>query len=68
MTKSQYVDNLSKYNYDISKLVMGIAVIGNLISEQFSSKALWIGLGVAVIFLMFGYILDRLEVLNNDQH
>lgn len=68
MMNKKQVDNLAKYNYDISKLVMGVAVIGNLISDQFSSKALWIGLGVAVIFLIFGNILDRLEASNNDQH
>ena len=67
MMNKKQIDNLSKYCYDISKLVMGVAVVGNFISNKFSLKTLWIGLVVALIFLTFGHLLDR-EVNNNDGH
>ena len=68
MLNKKQIDNLSKYCYDISKLVMGLAVVGNFISDKFSLKALWIGLVCTLIFLIFGHLLDRLEVNKNDEH
>lgn len=66
MNKKQ-LDNLSKYCYDISKLVIGLMVIGNLISDNFSMRAFVIGLAVGMILLIFGHLLDRLEVPQNDK-
>ena len=66
MLKQKQIDNLSKYCYDISKLVMGLAVIGNFISDKLSLEALWIGLVCTLVFLIFGHLLDRLEVKKDD--
>ncbi len=67
MLKQKQIDNLSKYCYDVSKLVMGLAVIGNFLSNNLSMTALGIGLSCTLIFLIFGHLLDRLEVNKNDQ-
>ena len=66
MMNKKQIDNLSKYCYDISKLVMGFTVVGNFVSNKFSLKTLLIGLVAALIFLIFGHLLDRLEVDKND--
>jgi len=68
MLKQKQIDNLSKYCYDISKLVMGIAVVGNFISDKFSWGALWIGLITAIVLLIIGFVIDLMEVSNNDKH
>ena len=65
MLNNKQIDNLSKYCYDTSKLVMGLMVIGNLISDKFSKHSLWIGLVVACIFLIMGVLIDRMEVTND---
>jgi len=68
MMNKKQIDNLSKYCYDISKLVMGFAVVGNVISDKFSWKALGIGLSTATVLLIIGFVIDRMEVSNNDKH
>jgi hypothetical protein len=60
------IDNLSKLCYDIVKLVIGIAVIGNLVSDKFHLKAILIGVITGVAFLFTGYMLDKKEVSEND--
>jgi len=60
------IDNLSKLCYDITKLVLGIAVIGNLVSDTFYLKAILIGVITGAVFLFFGYMLDKKEVSEND--
>ena len=68
MMNKKQIDNLSKYCYDISKLVMGIAVVGNFISDKFSWRALGIGLITAIVLLIIGFVIDRMEVSKNDKH
>ena len=60
------IDNLSKLCYDITKLVLGIAVIGNLVSDTFYLKAILIGVITGVAFLFIGYMLDKKEVSEHD--
>ena len=48
------------------KLVLGLTVIGNLISDNFSLKAFGIGLITAGGFLFIGYMLDKKEVDKDD--
>ncbi|MBI5194538.1 MAG: hypothetical protein HZA08_14025 [Nitrospirae bacterium] len=67
MMNEKQIDNLSKYCYDMSKLIMGVAVVGNLVSDQYSFKALWIGLITAMILMISGFIIDRMEVSKNDK-
>jgi len=62
MLNKKQIDNLSKYCYDISKLVMGLMVVGNLIPDKFHIHTFWIGIVVGLIFLIFGHFLDKLEV------
>ena len=47
---------------------MGIGAVGNLISDKFSAHTLWIGLIGATVFLLTGFVIDRLEVNNNVKH
>lgn len=61
MNKKQ-IDNLSKCCYDMSKVLMGLAVVGNILSDKPSWKALLIGLASAFIFIFVGYLLDQKEV------
>ncbi len=65
MNKKQ-IDNLSKYCYDMSKLLMGLAVVGNILSDKPSWKALIIGLASAFILIFVGYLLDQKEVDTGD--
>ncbi len=67
MNKKQ-IDNLSKFCYDMAKLVPGLAVIGNLVSDKFYLKALFIGLITGVGFFFTGYMLDKKEVNKNDSN
>ena len=60
------IDNLSKLCYDITKLVLGIAVIGNIVSDKFYLKSILIGIITGVAFLFFGYMLDKKGVSEND--
>lgn len=62
------IDNLSKYCYDISPFVMGLAVVGNLVSDKFSTYTFWIGLIGVCIFLITGFFIDKMEVNNNVKH
>lgn len=64
MNKKQ-IDNLSKYCYDTSKLIMGLAVIGNLVSDKFSIYTFLLGLIAVLSFLIIGLFIDRKEVNNN---
>ena len=68
MMNKKQIDNLSKYCYDVSKLVMGFAVVGNVISDKFSWKALAIGFITAIVLLIIGFVIDLMEVNNNDRH
>lgn len=60
------IDNLSKYCYDVSKLILGFAVVGNLLSGKFSLKAFGIGLAITSGLLITGYVLDGKEVEKGD--
>lgn len=68
MLKQKQIDNLSKYCYDVSKLAMGLAVIGNLVSDKFSTHTFWIGLISACAFLVIGFLIDRTEVNDDVKH
>ncbi len=60
------IDNLSKYCYDMSKLLMGLAVMGNILSDNPSVKGVVIGLATALMFIFVGYLLDQKEVSVSD--
>ena len=60
------IDNLSKLCYDMTKLVLGIAVIGNIVSDKFYLNAILIGLITGIAFLFIGYMLDKKEVSKDD--
>ena len=68
MMNKKQIDNLSKYCYDTSKIVLGLMVIGNLISDKFSKHTFLIGLIATCGFLIMGYFIDRKEVNNNVKH
>jgi hypothetical protein len=38
---------------------MGLPVIGNIVSDEFSLNALWIGLAAAAGFIIIGLLLDK---------
>ena len=46
---------------------MGLGVIGNLISDKFSKHSFWIGLTGVVFFLIAGFVIDIMEVNNDDK-
>ncbi len=68
MINKKQIDNLSKYCYDMSKLIMGLAVVGNLVSDKFSNKTFWIGLIATCLFLIVGIIIDITEENNDVKH
>ena len=57
MNKQQR-ENLARYAYDVSKIMVAIPVLGNVLSTSFSGLAFWLGIGAAGIFLVFGYLFD----------
>jgi len=65
MTRKQ-IDNVSKYCYDVSKLMIGLPVVGNMLSGKFSWKVLATGLVAAFGFFIIGYLLDKKEVNKDD--
>ena len=68
MMNKKQIDNLSRLCYDIIKLMIGLPVLGNVLSDKFSVKALWIGVMSASVFLVVGLLLDRWEVDKNVRH
>ncbi|MBI4689000.1 MAG: hypothetical protein HY754_01810 [Nitrospirae bacterium] len=60
MNKKQR-ENLAKYSYDLSKIMVTAPLLGNLLSDKFSIYAFWFGLISAFIFLIVGYVLDKKE-------
>ena len=68
MMNQKQIDNLSKLCYDIIKLMIGLPVLGNVLSDKFSIKTLWIGVVIAMVLLVVGFLLDRWEVNKNDGH
>lgn len=59
VVNSRQRENLAKYAYDLSKLMMAIPVLGNLVAPQFSNRAFWAGIVAASVFVVLGYLLDR---------
>ncbi len=68
MMNKKQIDNLSRLCYDIFRLMVGLPVLGNVLSDKFSIKTLWIGVIIALVFLVIGLLLDRWEVNNNVRH
>jgi hypothetical protein len=52
-------ENLAKYCYDISKIMVAVPVIGNIMSDRFSLLVFWAGIIGADIFLILGHFLDK---------
>jgi len=56
-------DNLSKFSYDIAKIILAITVISPIAKPETFHFSLFIGgFVVTVLFFVFGYILDAKEV------
>ncbi len=55
-------DNVSKYFYDISKIIVGTAVIAPFISQDYKVKTVILGLLVSIIFFVLGYLTDKMEI------
>ena len=61
-TKDQK-DNLAKYCWDFSKIMITVLAIAPLAKpETIDFRTVTIGLIVGVLFALFGYILDGMEV------
>ena len=58
MNKKQR-ENLARYCYDISKIMVAVPILGNSLSEGFSLRAFWMGIGAAMGFLILGLVLDQ---------
>lgn len=57
MNKKQR-ENTAKYLYDISKGVALVAVIGNIVKDQWDISNMIIGLLAAIGFFIWGYVID----------
>ena len=56
-------ENLSKFAYDIAKIIFAVTVVGPIAKPETFHFALFIGgFVVTVIFFVFGYMLDAKEV------
>lgn len=65
MINEKQIDNVSKLCYDMCKIMVSLTVVGNILSDEISIKAIWIGSIIAIICLIIGFLLDRLEVNKN---
>lgn len=54
-------DNVSKYFYDISKIIVGTAVIAPFIGDAYKVKTVVLGFTVSIIFFVLGYLTDKME-------
>jgi hypothetical protein len=52
-------ENLARYAYDVSKIMVAIPVLGNALSANFSVLAFWLGMTTALVFWVLGLLLDR---------
>ena len=57
MNKKQS-ENTAKYLYDMSKGIALVAVIGNIVREQWNIANVIIGLLAAIGFFIWGYVID----------
>jgi len=57
MNKKQR-ENTAKYLYDISKGIALVAVIGNIVKDQWNISNLIIGLLAAIGFFIWGYVIN----------
>lgn len=57
MNKKQR-ENTAKYLYDISKGIALVAIVGNIIKDQWNISDLFIGLFAAIVFFTWGYVID----------
>lgn len=57
MNKKQR-ENTAKYLYDISKGIALVAVVGNIVKDQWNISNLIIGLLAATGFFIWGYVID----------
>ena len=56
-------DNLAKFSYDVAKIILAVTVIGPIAKPETFHFYLFIGgLLVAILFFIFGYMLDGREV------
>jgi len=51
-------ENTAKYLYDISKGIALVAVVGNIVKDQWNISNLIIGLLAAIGFFIWGYVID----------
>lgn len=50
--------NAAKYFYDLSKIVITIAVVTNFFSEKFDTANFWLGVMAAIELFFIGFYLD----------
>lgn len=50
--------NLAKYFYDLSKVVITIAAITNVFSSEFDVTNFWLGVVATIILYLIGFFLD----------
>ena len=56
-------DNLVKFSYDVSKIILAVTVIGPIAKPETFHVQLFIGgFVVTVLFFIFGYMLDGREI------
>ena len=56
-------DNLVKFSYDVAKIILAVTVVGPIAKPETFNFYLFIGgLVVAILFFIFGYMLDGREV------
>jgi hypothetical protein len=54
-------ESTAKYCYDLSKIVLTVAVVTNAFSGHYDTVNFWAGIAVGVVFYTFGFMLDGLE-------
>jgi len=54
-------ESAAKYCYDLSKIVVTVAVVTNVFSKHYQPLNFWLGMGVGVVFYVAGYLLDGME-------
>jgi hypothetical protein len=58
---SRQRESAAKYCYDLSKIVLTVAVVTNAFSQHYDPLNFWLGIAVGVVFYVVGYVLDGRE-------
>lgn len=59
VTLEKHRDSLTKYCYDLSKLIIAVAVVNPLVSKPLDPLALMLGIVGSMVFLVLAILVEK---------